>query len=334
MVRYSGQPLPRSPRIAVVANDAIGNFVVSTPLLQMLRAAHAPASLDYYGGTRTWELIQASDLIDHGVPLHGLEPKHIARALAEERPYDLVFNQEATATAKFAAAALAGENGYVCGPSVGPGGRGDLPFSEDERGRLWADPKWIASDLRGRYPILGSPHIAEIFCRLAWLEGPVPGYRVPQEDPRRTVPETLVAAAASLSDKLWPFEKWRDTLASLPSKAGLLGAPPAKQKEFWKGDDAEQRLVDEGLVEDLRGAFSLPQVVGALARARRVLTLDNGIMHLACAAGTPTVALFRHGIHRLWAPPQGRLVPVVAQEGKDVASIPTSEVVGALAQLR
>ena len=35
---------------------------------------------------------------------------------------------------------------------------------------------------------------------------------------------------------------------------------------------AEDRLVDEGLVQDLRGKFSLPQVVGAVARVRASAT--------------------------------------------------------------
>jgi len=110
---------------------------------------------------------------------------------------------------------------------------------------------------------------------------------------------------------------------------GLLGAKPSTQKGFWKGSSAEDDLVDAGLVEDLRGRYSLPQVAGVLASARQVLTLDNGIMHLAAATDTPTVGLFRRGIHRLWTPPNGN-VAVVLPPGDTVEDIEVDRALGAM----
>ena len=57
----------------------------------------------------------------------------------------------------------------------------------------------------------------------------------------------------------------------------------------------------------MRGRITLPQVAGAIAKAKAVVSLDNGILHLACSTATPTVGLYRNGIHRLWAPPRCRL---------------------------
>lgn len=92
-------------------------------------------------------------------------------------------------------------------------------------------------------------------------------------------------------------------------------------------------MVSEGLAEDCRGIWTLPQVVGAIASARAVLTLDNGIMHLAASTGTHTVALFRYGIHRLWTPPVATVHPVVAKEGETVASIPPANVMEAMSRV-
>ena len=45
-------------------------------------------------------------------------------------------------------------------------------------------------------------------------------------------------------------------------------------------------------VLDLRGRLTLRQAAGVLARAARVVTIDNGLAHVAAAAGAPVTALF------------------------------------------
>lgn len=322
MRRYAGQALRNYSRIAVIANDAIGNFVVTTPLMQMLRTTHDPAELHYFGGTRTWELQRAGDLATCSYPLFGLRP---TEALAQVKGrYDLVVNVERTCWSRAFTALIAGPESFVCGPCLDDEGRRDLPFLDDDRGRLAEDMEWISPDLTARYPFLKSGFIGEIFVRLAYLDGPVPPYRVATANPGEPIPDVLIATAASLPEKTWPVEKWRAVLSEAKGAGvtvGLLGAAPSAQRKYWEGEGAEEQLVVEGLVKDLRGRFSLPQVVGALSKARAVLTIDNGILHLAVAAGTPSIGLYRHGIHRLWAPPSDGLVVLTPGERREVAEI-------------
>lgn len=357
MKRYAGEALEPGFRVAVVANDALGNFVVSTPLLQMLRLAGA-GHVAYFGGQRTWEFIAADtppsfalepsinadsaaeergrgrddgSLIDYGFPLFGPEPSEALKALSGD--YDLVVNIEVSMLAKVAAAALAGPNGYVAGPSLGLEGRGELPFPDDEIGRLWADTDWTAPDLTQRYPSLKSGFIGEIFCRGAYLKGDVPPYRVPEAEPSQAIPDVLIATSASLPEKLWTLDGWQESLLFTKNEGlscGLIGAKPSDQGRYWQGAMLEDRLVSEGLAEDLRGAFTLPQVVGALRKCRAVLTLDNGILHLACAAEKPTVGLFREGIHRLWAPPSPYLTVLIPGAEQSVAMIEPNRVIAEL----
>lgn len=320
----------------MVANDAIGNFVVATPLLQLLRDELKPSSIDYYGGKRTKEFEDASDLFEwsfplHGTPLHEAASAGLAR-IATAGGYDLIINNESTAFAKAMTGILAGPATYVVGPCLSAG-RGDLPFSDDDRGQLAADLNWIDPDLRERYPFLKSSFIAEIFCRLAYLEGEVPPYSVPAHDPDSELPQVVIATSASLPEKLWPAEFWTETLTHLKAKGttvGLVGAKPSSQAQFWKGSDLENDLVSAGLVQDLRGMYTLPQVVGLLQKVCLVLTLDNGILHLAAAAQTPTVGLFREGIHRLWAPPYAGLKVLTHEAGGSVADIRPEAVLEAL----
>jgi ADP-heptose:LPS heptosyltransferase len=327
VTRFSGQALPADSRIAVFANDAIGNFVVVTPLLQMLREAWCPATVDFYGGRRTWELQAESDLFDWTYPLWGTAPAKAVEAMLGRMSgaaYDLVVNVESTYASKVYAGVAAGSHGLVCGPCVADDGRGDLPFADDERGRLWQDRDWIAQGLALRYECLTSGFIGEIFCRLCYLQGPIPRYRVPRHAPPVDVPDLLISTAASLEEKLWPFDCWVEVLKWAGShglSVGLLGASPAAQRQFWQGSTAEDQLVATGRVTDLRGTMTLPQVAGALAHARLVLTIDNGILHLAAAGEARTVGLFRHGFHRLWAPPAPNLAVLTSGNDGPVAEI-------------
>lgn len=336
MRRYAGEELQPGCRIAVVANDALGNYVVSTPLLSLLRKSLRPSTLHYYSGTRTEELWMKDPNIDWGFALHGSEPHFsVLNAFAETgaEPYDLIVNLESTAWAKCFTAVAASFNTYVCGPCMGGDGRTDLPFEADARGRLWADKEWISASLPLTYPFLHSGFIAEIFCRLAYLEGELPAYEVPREEVEDKIPDVIISTAASLPEKLWPLEKWSELVRRAKAEGltvGLVGARPSAQSVFWKGSSEEEVLVEKRLVQDFRGAFRLPAVVGALAKAKAVVTIDNGILHLGVAAGTNVVGLYRHGIHRLWAPPYPNLAVLTPGEDREVAEISVEDVWGAL----
>jgi ADP-heptose:LPS heptosyltransferase len=332
MKRYRGEDLPPNPRIAVIANDALGNFVAATPMLQMLRFKWDDSFIAYFGGTRTTELQDASDLFDRSVSLHGRAFRESCHNAISQTAFDLVVNLEQQPVAKAFAGVLCEDETYVVGPCISADGRGELPFAEDEVGDLSRDRNWLDEDTVDRYTFLESGFIGEIFCRLCYLEGPIPTYKVPTAEPGGEIPDLLIATAASLPEKLWPIDKWISVVKILKARGvgvGLLGAKPSEQGKHWKGADEEAKLLEHGVL-DLRGQFSLPQVVGALERARAVLTIDNGILHLAAAAGTQTVGLFRHGIHRLWAPPFANLTILTPGPDRLVAEIELSAVVEAL----
>lgn len=306
MHRYLGEGLPNRPRIALIANDALGNFAVSSPVAQVLREMLSPSVLDGFTGNRVLEIASECPWFDEAVPVYGDGPRAVAHRILAREPYDLVVNMENAAWAKSLVPLLAGEAGFAVGPAANSDGRGDLPFGNSPEGRLWSDKKWTRENLRIDYPFLSTGHIAEIVCRCCYWDGPIPPYRLPQHDPARDVPDVIISASASLPEKLWPLENWLDLVhrvAESGRTVGLVGAKPKHGSQFWRGGDDESRLVAEAPVEDLRGEFTLPQVVGVLAHTQLVVTLDNGILHFACSTETPVVGLFRHGIHRLWAPP-------------------------------
>jgi heptosyltransferase III len=169
--RYEGEKLPPGCRIAVVANDALGNYVVSTPLLKKLRQVHQPSALHYFSGTRTEEFWMEDAKIDWGWSLHGTDPHFTVLSTFVEngdQQYDLIINLEDTPWAKTFTAVAAGYNTYVCGPCLGADGRKDLAFEDNDRGKLWEDKEWVAENLTDKYSFLKTGFIGEIFCRLAY----------------------------------------------------------------------------------------------------------------------------------------------------------------------
>lgn len=329
MHRYKGERLRSGSRIALIANDALGNFAVSSPVAQVLREMHNPAVLDGFTGSRVMEIASECPWFDEAVTVYGDGPREVAERILRREPYDLVLNIENAAWAKSLVPLLAGDDGFAVGPAANKDGRGDLPFENSPEGRLWADPKWTRDSLRIDFPFLSTGHIAEIVCRCCYWDGPIPCYRLPQQDPGRDVPDVLISATASLPEKLWPVENWLELMNRIADSGrsiGLLGAKPKEGSQFWKGGDDESRIVAESPVEDLRGEFSLPEVVGALDRAQLVMTLDNGILHFACSTDTPVVGLFRNGIHRLWAPPVRNLKVVEPGVGGQVKDLSVDRV--------
>lgn len=335
MRRYLGETLPPTPRIALLTNDALGNYVVATPLVQMVKAAFPGCRLDWFCGRRSAELVEATPGVDEHIAWMDMPPRALAE-LALSRTYDLVINNEGSAYALSTTALLASDETPVVGPCLGPQGRGPLPYAEDAVGALAEDKNWLSPTLKETHPILESGYIGEIFCRLAYLEGPVPPPFAPRRIPAGPTADILIACSASLANKLWSLDAWREAAAELGRQGltvGLLGAKPKAQGQFWLGADAEAALVEEGLVKDLRGTMSLPEVCGALSQCRACLTLDNGIMHLAAASGCPAVALFRRGFPTLWMPPKGRITALESAEGQEVSDISAQEALEALQSL-
>jgi lipopolysaccharide heptosyltransferase II len=65
-------------------------------------------------------------------------------------------------------------------------------------------------------------------------------------------------------------------------------------------DELEAALGGE--VINLGGRTTLTQMAAVLARCQLLVGADSGVLHVASAAGTPTIALFGPTNHRAWAP--------------------------------
>ncbi len=124
------------------------------------------------------------------------------------------------------------------------------------------------------------------------VDGP-PRFRfdVPPLDPGLAPaerPYVVVLHATSRANKLWPDAHWRQLLADL-AQAGFATLLP------W-GSPAERarsnRLAAGTPAASVPPRLPLATLASLLARAELVVGVDTGLVHLAAALGTPTIALF------------------------------------------
>ena len=118
-------------------------------------------------------------------------------------------------------------------------------------------------------------------------------------------PILAIAPAANWIGKTWPAERFaqvaRDLLSPRGALAGgrlmLLGGPGDRE-----GMASARTAVPRDRLIDLVGREPLLVSYAALKRARLFIGCDSGLMHMAAAAGAPTLGLFGPSDERLYAP--------------------------------
>lgn len=118
-------------------------------------------------------------------------------------------------------------------------------------------------------------------------------------------PILAVAPAANWVGKTWPLERFSRVAMRLlgpdgPLRGGrlmVLGGP-----EDAKLAQGLKDVVPRKAFIDLAGKVDLTTAYACLKRARLFIGNDSGVMHLAAAAGAPTLGLFGPSDERLYGP--------------------------------
>jgi heptosyltransferase-3 len=106
----------------------------------------------------------------------------------------------------------------------------------------------------------------------------------------------------------WPAASWRE-LVDRVRAAGygvvLTGGPD----DIERGRAFERSCAMPEVVS-IAGRYSFAELVGVLAAAQCVVSVNTGLMHLAAAAGAPTIALNGPTSERRWGPVGERVVNI------------------------
>jgi ADP-heptose:LPS heptosyltransferase len=108
-------------------------------------------------------------------------------------------------------------------------------------------------------------------------------------------PILAVAPAANWGGKQWPAERFAETVSRLISPGGRLAGARVLVSAAPNERAAAQPVLDavpEAQRIDLIGAPDILDIGAAFTLCRLFIGNDSGLMHLAAAAGTPTLGLF------------------------------------------
>jgi ADP-heptose:LPS heptosyltransferase len=118
-------------------------------------------------------------------------------------------------------------------------------------------------------------------------------------------PILAVGPASNWVGKIWPIERFAQTAQQLLGPQGAL----AGGRLLILGGPGDQRMVEElrmasarGRYVDLTGKVDLLTAYAVLKRADLFIGNDSGLMHIAAAAGVPTIGLFGPSDERRYAP--------------------------------
>ncbi len=156
---------------------------------------------------------------------------------------------------------------------------------------------------------------------------PVPSPRLWLSDAARAAAKTLagegpllvLGATANWTGKMWPADRFADLAAALTAPgAALAGARVAVVGGPSERDLAAPLLAALGpAAVDLVGTVPLATVAAVIARAALYVGNDSGLMHVAAAAGVPTLGLFGPSDDRHFRPWGAHAAFVRTPESKD-----------------
>jgi heptosyltransferase III len=110
--------------------------------------------------------------------------------------------------------------------------------------------------------------------------------------------------------KEWPLSSWRELARRLAARGYTIlltgsGADAERTEAFARSCNG----IGES-IESVAGRYRLSQLAGLLHRSSCVVSVNTGVMHLAAAAGAPTVALNGPTSEARWGPVGERAVSV------------------------
>ena len=313
--------------------------MVSTPVLRGLRARFPDSTIGFIGSEVTADFERAFGAInwrcswDDSRPSSGLL---LQQTLLEKRerygPVQLALNLDGFNPLTCSLVPFLEPN-YVAGGSLTSNRRRRLPWGDHPRQKFLADADWDSTVFMQRYDdVFSSNYISELFCQLAWVHDYVDSTSIelPSVEPPFPVPDVLIHCTTARSAKIWPFIHWRELLNYFDSRklsVGLVGSPPAAQKESYNAGVGEESLLDSTFLIDLRGQTSLMQLAGACRIAKAVISVDAGPLHIAAAVGTPTYALVGNDVDgvgaspvRLWMPRCGNVTRSITSESCSICA--------------
>ncbi len=305
----------RPPRFLILRGGAIGDFVVTLPVLHALRARWPDAHIELIGYPHIARLAEAGGLVAR---VHALDTARIARFFGQRPEIDdatIAFLSSFDVVVSY----LHDPDGLV-GSNLRLHGVKELLYRSpvDPDGHivdhLLKPLERLALYEAGAVPSLALGE-AETAAGRAWLEAAGAG------------PAPLAVHAGSGSPrKNWPLDRFLEVARTL--------AAGGRRMVFILGEADHAiapavRAAAAGLAAPVVESLDLVALAGVLSGCGGYLGNDSGITHIAAALGVPVTALFGPTDPAHWAP-RGAHVRLLRAADASLESIPVVDVLAAL----
>jgi ADP-heptose:LPS heptosyltransferase len=288
----------KHPRFLILRGGALGDFIVTLPVLAALRAKWPEAYMELVGYPRNAELARAGGLVDRvesldsaGIArLFSLKPA-IPEAQADHlRSFNLVVNllYDPGDTVRENMTAIGVRRVLSIDPRPSGGHAADHLFRVLEPIAIYADS-----------PVVPSLSLPCAGCGATDFSNTV-----------------VIHSGSGSPGKNWPFDRFLE-LARMVADRGF-GAPVFL---FGEADMENRRLFEEtGDPWPVLDGLTVLEVAGRLSRCRAYVGNDSGISHLAAALGIPVVVLFGPSNPAVWGP-RGLRTRIVRAGGPTTAGL-------------
>ena len=311
----SGDIRSHAPRFLILRGGAIGDFIVTLPVLQALREQWPLATIEIWGYPHIAQLAVAGGLAQAVVSLDRAEmarffvpePSFTDAQVAAVRSFDLVFNYLHDPVGQVRSnLLLAGAKQVLSGSPIikrGPA----VPF-------LLEPLQALAIYETDGTPALDFPAALRARGRARMQALGLRGRPM------------VVHPGSGSPTKNWPAERFVEIMRRLQAAGRETVAV------LGEADVAEAAVLARELPEmPVLAGLTLTELAATLAECGAFLGNDSGIAHLAAAVGLPTTAIFGPSDADVWAPRGRGGVTVLRAPEKELERLTVAAVWTALA---
>jgi len=269
-------------KIAVVRGGALGDFILTLPVLTALRQNFPSSKLALIASPRHAELALASGLADESM---SIESRALAGFFARDGVLDAAYQEFFSKCSVVIS--------YLYDP--------DEFFQKNVRrctaGQFIQGPHRPAENQE--------IHASELFLnplqRLAVFDAhSIPEIKVFSVQSKGTVQKLAMHPGSGSESKNWPLASWRWLMERIIHESGLQILLILGESEFGKKAGL-LRSLDPARIEICENE-PLTQVARKLKHCELFVGHDSGITHLAAAVGIPVLALWGVTNENIWRP--------------------------------
>ncbi|MGH9689563.1 MAG: glycosyltransferase family 9 protein [Candidatus Acidiferrales bacterium] len=288
--------LPRGAEILIARLRSLGDIVLETPAIAALHAWRPDLRICLLVEPRFAAALEGNPAISELIFSRGF--REMALALRRRR-FPIVFNQHGGPRSAFLTAA-SGSPARICWKG--------FQFSF-----LYNVQVPDAAEFYGTPVVHTAEHRISQFYSTGLPRGPIPGAQVfPQPDARESVaralagcgvppgtPYAVLQPGARAPSMRWPAAKYAQIARWLREAHGIASVVNLGAQDKNVADEVRREMRDSAAIPE---AFDLRALIALIAGARLFVGSDSGPVHLAAAAGRPSVVIYGSTNPAQWRP--------------------------------